>query len=71
MENLPKMQKERQETHHMDTLTQIIEQLEKRTAKTLFNYCYSYTTENNENQENNLNNVKKIEKMKINIEKKK
>jgi hypothetical protein len=44
----------------MDTLTQIIEQLEKRTVKTLFNHYYSHMTENNESQENNLNNVKKI-----------
>jgi hypothetical protein len=63
MENLPKTQKERQEAHHIDTLTQIIEQLEKRTAKTLFNHCYSHMTENNESQENNLNNVKKIKKI--------
>jgi hypothetical protein len=42
----------------MDTLTQMI-----KIVKTLFNHCYSHTTENNENQENNLNNVKKIKKM--------
>jgi hypothetical protein len=63
MENLPKTQKERQEAYYINTLTQIIEQLEKRIVKTLFNHCYSHTTENNESQENNLNNVKKIGKM--------
>jgi hypothetical protein len=55
----------------MDILTQIIEQLEKRTVKTLFNHCYSHTTENNKSQENNLNNVKKIRKMINKYEKKK
>jgi hypothetical protein len=63
MKNLPKTQKERQEANHINTLTQIIEQIEKRTVKILFNHCYSHTTENNKSQENNLNNVKKIEKM--------
>jgi uncharacterized protein Yka (UPF0111/DUF47 family) len=62
MKNLLKTQKERQEAHYIDTLTQIIEQL-KKTVKILFNHCYSYTTENIKSQENNLNNIKKIEKM--------
>ena len=61
--NLPKSIKEQQNTLHIDTIRQIIEILEKRTAKIILQHIYSHTTETNTNTNKNQENNNKIDKM--------
>jgi hypothetical protein len=61
-EKFPKTYREKQNSLHLDTLLQIEEVMNEKTAPIRFFYCYSYTKKTDElDMEKNISNEKKIE----------
>jgi hypothetical protein len=63
MENFPKAYKDKQSSLHLDTLNQIKEVLEQRTAPIIYKHIYSHTNENHQDADTLDSNLKKKEKM--------
>ena len=61
MENFPTTYREKQDSLHLDTLNQIQEILQQRTASMQFKHIYSHTNKNMDDEEKQEKNLKKKE----------